>query len=189
MTSLLRIYLVRGVVALAWAAAFSAVSDSLTLPAVVLLIVYPLIDVVSSLLDAHADPGSWARKLQLFNTALSSLAALALGLAAGRGAGAVLFSFGVWAIVSGCAQLTVAIRRRSPELGRQWPMLIAGTLSMLAGVSYLPAALADQPALDMLILYTAAGGTFFVVQAATLARRQHRRALRSEAGDAKEASR
>lgn len=189
MTSLPRIYLVRGVVALAWAAAFSAVSNSLTLPAVVLLIVYPLIDAVASLLDAHADPGTSARKLQLFNTALSGLAALALGLAAVHGAGAVLFTFGVWASVSGGAQLAVAVRRRSPELSRQWPMLIAGTLSVIAGVSYLPAAFADHPALSMLILYTTAGGISFVVQAATLARRQHRRAALAEPQDAEEAAR
>ena len=177
MSPLLRIYLVRGLVAIAWAAVFAAVSDSLTPVTVVLLIVYPLIDVVASLLDAREDPGTPARKLQIFNTTLSALAALALGLAAGSGIGAVLFAFGVWAIVSGIAQFTVAIRRRSPELGRQWPMLIAGALSVIAGASYLPDALGDAPVLTMLIVYTAAGGVFFVLQAVSLAWRQRRRTV------------
>ncbi|MCO1594547.1 DUF308 domain-containing protein [Micromonospora sp. RHAY321] len=179
MPSLLRVYLVRGLVAIAWAAGFSAVTDSLSATAVVLLVTYPLIDVVASLLDAREDPGTPARKLQIFNTALSALAALALGLTAISGIGAVLFTFGVWAIVSGVAQFTVAIRRHGPELGRQWPMLIAGALSVIAGATYLPAALGGEPSLSMLILYTAAGGVFFVLQAVSLAWRQRRRAVRA----------
>ncbi|MFI6235478.1 DUF308 domain-containing protein [Micromonospora sp. NPDC050784] len=179
MSPLLRIYLVRGLVAIGWAAGFSAVGDSLTATAVVLLIAYPLIDVVASLLDAREDPGTPARQLQIFNTTLSAVAALALGLAAVSGVGAVLFTFGVWAIVSGVAQFTVAVRRNSPELGRQWPMLIAGALSVIAGATYLPAALGAEPSLSMLILYTAAGGVFFVLQAATLAWRLRQRTVRA----------
>ncbi|MDG4781999.1 DUF308 domain-containing protein [Micromonospora sp. WMMD961] len=178
MSPLFRIYLVRGLVAIAWAAGFSTVSDSLTAITVVLLIAYPLIDVVASLLDAREDPGTPARTLQIFNTTLSALAALALGLAASSGIGAVLFTFGVWAIVSGVAQFTVAIRRNSPELGRQWPMLIAGALSVIAGATYLPAALGAEPSLSMLVVYTAAGGVFFVLQAASLAWRQRRQTVR-----------
>jgi uncharacterized membrane protein HdeD (DUF308 family) len=115
-----------------------------------------------------------AAKPLLVVAALSALAALALGLAAVGGVGAVLFVFGVWAIVSGIAQFSVAIRRSSTDRGRQWPMLIAGALSVIAGASYLPAALGGAPALTMLIVYTAAGGVFFVLQAASLAWRQRR---------------
>ncbi|MEU6207813.1 DUF308 domain-containing protein [Micromonospora musae] len=174
MPALLRIYLIRGLIAIGWAAGFAAVHDSLSTPTVVLLIAYPLIDVVASLLDAREDPVTPARKLQVFNIALSALAALGLGLSAVGGIGAVLFTFGVWAIVSGVAQVTVALRRRTPELGRQWPMLIAGVLSVIAGATYLPAAVGMGPSLDMLILYTAAGGTFFVLQAISLAWRRRR---------------
>ncbi|MEU5565396.1 DUF308 domain-containing protein [Micromonospora musae] len=174
MPALLRIYLTRGLIAIGWAAGFAAVRDSLSAPTVLLLIIYPLIDVVGSLLDAREDPGTPARKLQIFNIALSALATLGLGLSAIGGIGAVLFTFGVWAIVSGVAQFAVAVRRRGPELGRQWPMLIAGVLSVIAGVTYLPAAVGAGPSLSMLILYTAAGGTFFVLQAVSLAWRQRR---------------
>jgi uncharacterized membrane protein HdeD (DUF308 family) len=177
MSPLFRVYLVRGLVAIAWAAVFAAVSDSLTPVTVVLLVGYPLIDVVASLLDAREDPGTPARALQIFNTTLSALAALALGLGAISGIGAVLFAFGVWAIVSGIAQFTVAVRRRNTELGRQWPMLIAGALSVIAGATYLPAALGPDPGLSMLILYTAAGGVFFVLQAASLAWRHRRQTV------------
>jgi uncharacterized membrane protein HdeD (DUF308 family) len=117
----------------------------------------------------------------VFNTALSALTVLGLGLAAIGGVGAVLFLFGLWAIVSGAAQLTVALRRRSPELGRQWPMLIAGAFSVIAGFTYLPVALGDEPHLTSLIQYTAAGGAFFVIQAATLAWKARRRARVAQA--------
>jgi uncharacterized membrane protein HdeD (DUF308 family) len=178
MPSLIRIYLVRGLVAVAWAAAFSAVAHSLTAVTIVFLVIYPLIDVVASLLDAREDPGTPARTLQIFNTTLSTLAALGLGLATISGIGAVLFVFGIWAIVSGIAQFTVAVRRRT-ELGRQWPMLIAGALSVIAGATYLPAALGNTPGLSMLVLYTAAGGIFFVLQAAILVWRQRRQTVPS----------
>lgn len=174
MSVLLRVHLVRGLVAIAWAVGFSTVHDSLSAASVVLLVAYPLIDVVASLLDAREGSGTRARTLQLLNTALSALAAVALGVSAISGEAAVLFTFGVWAVVSGAAQFTVALRRRGSELGRQWPMLIAGALSAIAGATYLVAALGEHPGLNALITYTAAGGTFFVLQAATFAWRQRR---------------
>lgn len=173
MSSLRRIYLVRGLVALVWSGAFALLHTPLTGLVVALLVIYPLIDVVATLLDVRA--GTPGRTLQVFNTVLSGLAAVGLGVAAAAGGvGPVLFVFGVWAIVSGLAQLIVALRRRSPELGRQWPLLIAGTLSVIAGGSYIPVALGDSPSLVALIMYTAAGGTFFVVQAGILAWKSRR---------------
>ncbi|MEV6603201.1 DUF308 domain-containing protein [Kutzneria sp. NPDC051319] len=173
MSSLRRIYLVRGLVALVWSGAFALLHTPLTGLVVALLVIYPLIDVVATLLDVRA--GTPGRTLQVFNTVLSGLAAVGLGVAAAAGGvGPVLFVFGLWAIVSGLAQLVVALRRRSPELGRQWPLLIAGTLSVIAGGSYIPVALGDSPSLVALIMYTAAGGTFFVVQAGILAWKSRR---------------
>ena len=178
--SLRRIYFVRGLVALAWSVTFGFVHSPLTSLVVALLVIYPLIDVVATLLDVRA--GVTGRRLQVFNTVLSGMAAVGLGLAAVGGVGPVLFVFGLWAIVCGLAQLTVALRRRSPELGRQWPLLIAGTLSVIAGGSYLPVALGGNPSLVALIMYTAAGGGFFVIQAGILtwkARRVMDRAVHS----------
>ncbi|MFC4033300.1 DUF308 domain-containing protein [Streptomyces polygonati] len=174
MSNLLRIHLVRGLAAIAWAVGFATVRDSLSAASVVLLIAYPLIDVAASLLDARDASGTPARTLQLVNTALSAVAAVGLGVAAVSGQAAVLCAFGVWAVVSGAAQFTVALRRRGSELGGQWPMLIAGALSVIAGATYLVAAAGEHPDLDALITYTAAGGTFFVLQAAASAWRRRR---------------
>jgi hypothetical protein len=44
-------------------------------------------------------------------------------------------------------------------------MLLAGGVSIIAGVAYVIAAAGDHPRLNMLALYAAAGGTDFVVRA------------------------
>jgi hypothetical protein len=58
----LRVFLIRGVIAIVWAAVFVAAAGSLTtnvtVVAGVLLVLYPLIDAVATLIDARpsADP-------------------------------------------------------------------------------------------------------------------------------------
>ncbi|XVU28912.1 hypothetical protein ACQPZJ_18185 [Actinoplanes sp. CA-054009] len=174
MSPLFRIYLIRGLIAIAWSIAFATVQHDLTAVSVALLVLYPVIDVVASLADVREGRGTPARKLQIFNTSLSAATAVGLGLAAISGIGAVLFVFGLWAIVAGAAQVVVALSRRR-VLGWQWPSLLAGSFSVIAGATYLPVAVGDEPTLNMLVLYTAAGGTFFVLQSLLLAWRQRRR--------------
>ena len=167
--SLLKLYLVRGLLAVAWAAVFAGAHATLDTVAIVLLVAYPLIDAVSSLIDYRTMPNGSARRITAFNGVLSTLAAIAMGAAGGIGVPAALAVFGAWAIVSGAAQLIVGLRRRGPALGRQWPMLIAGGLSFLVGVSYVVQAAGDRPSLDVLAVYATGGGVFFIVQALLLA--------------------
>jgi uncharacterized membrane protein HdeD (DUF308 family) len=176
--SLLKLYLVRGLLAVAWAGIFAGAHATLDTLAIVLLVVYPLIDAASSLIDYRTMPNGSGRRVIAFNGMLSTLAAIAMGVAGGIGVAAALAVFGAWAIVSGAAQLIVGLRRRGPELGRQWPMLIAGGLSFLVGVSYVVRAAGDRASLDVLAVYATGGGVFFIVQALLLAwrSRQRRRA-------------
>jgi uncharacterized membrane protein HdeD (DUF308 family) len=174
--SKLQLFLIRGLVAIAWAAAFAAVSDSLTtgvtVGAGVLLVLYPLIDMVASLLDARTQRGS-ARRPLLANAAVSAVAAIALGVAATGTVADVFAVFGAWAALTGAAQLIVALRRRA-QLGNQWPLLLANGVSVIGGVAFIVAAVAaDNPNLSMLAIYAATGGTEFVIQAWLLARRTH----------------
>jgi uncharacterized membrane protein HdeD (DUF308 family) len=83
----------------------------------------------------------------------------------------VLAVFGAWAGISGAAQLVVALRRRA-LFGNQWPMLLAGGFSVVAGVAYTMASTMANPRLDMSVIYTATGGTGFLIQAWLLARRR-----------------
>jgi uncharacterized membrane protein HdeD (DUF308 family) len=147
-------------------------SDSLTTGVGVLLVLYPLIDAVASVIDARGQEGS-ARQLLELNAAVSVLAAVALGIAATGDKGDVLVVFGLWALLTGGAQLVLAIRRRM-LLGRQWPLLLAGAGSTIFGVAFLLMSGSDDPKLEMLALYAATGGVDFLIQAWLLARRTDR---------------
>ncbi|MEU0945584.1 DUF308 domain-containing protein [Streptomyces canus] len=167
-SSLLRLYLSRGILAVAWALAFAGAHEDLNAPAITLLVVYPLVDAVSSLIDYRATPNGSERRVTAFNGMLSTLAALAIGIAGADGVAAVLHVFGAWAVVSGAAQLTVGLRRRGPELGKQWPTLISGGLSFLVGITYNIQAGGDHPSLDVLSVYATGGGVWFILQALLL---------------------
>lgn len=81
----------------------------------------------------------------------------------------MLHVFGAWAVVSGAAQVVVGLRRRAPELGKQWPTLISGALSFLAGITYNVQAAGGNPSLDVLSVYATGGGAWFILQALLLA--------------------
>ena len=169
------IFLTRGVIAIVWAAVFVAAADDVTtdvsVGAGVLLVIYPLIDMVASLVDARRQHGS-ARQPLLINAAVSALAAVALGVAATGTVTDVFAVFGLWAGITGAAQLVVVLRRRA-QLGNQWPLLLANGVSVIGGVAFvLAAVVTDDPQLSMLAIYAATGGTEFVIQAWLLARRR-----------------
>jgi uncharacterized membrane protein HdeD (DUF308 family) len=170
----MQLFLIRGLVAIAWAAVFAAVSDSLTtgvtVAAGILVVIYPLIDVAGSLIDARTQRGS-ARRLLLAGAAVSAVAAAALAVAATGSVANVLAVFGVWAFLSGAAQLVVALRRRA-QLGKQLPLLLAGVGSVGFGIAFVMASTAADPMLTMLAFYAAGGGAEFVIQAWLLARRR-----------------
>jgi uncharacterized membrane protein HdeD (DUF308 family) len=172
----MQVFLVRGLIAILWAIAFGVVSDSLTTEvtagAAILLVLYPAIDSVGSLVDARTQHGS-ARRLLLGNAAFSAVAAVSLGVAATGSVADVFAVFGVWAVISGAAQLVVALWRRA-QLGWQWPMLLAGGVSVIGGVVFIASAARDNPRPSMLAVYAATGGIDFVIQAWLLARRRRR---------------
>lgn len=164
-----QLFITRGVIAIVWAAVFAAAAHSLTFGVGVLLVLYPLIDVVASLMDARGQDGS-ARQLLLGGAAVSALAAVALAVAATGSVSNVFAVFGVWAVLSGAAQFIVALRRRA-QLGRQWPMLAAGAVSVIVGVAFLVASTGNDPKLRMLAIYAATGGIDFLIEAWLLTRR------------------
>jgi uncharacterized membrane protein HdeD (DUF308 family) len=168
----LRLLLIRGFVAIAWAVVFAITSDSLTTGVGVLLVLYPLIDAVASVIDARGQQGS-ARQLLELNAGVSAVAAVALGIAATGDKGDVLAVFGVWAALTGGAQLVVAIRRRT-IFGTQWPLLLAGAGSTIFGIAFLVMSGSNDPKLRMIAVYAATGGAEFIIQAWLLARQTHR---------------
>ncbi|MEU1268606.1 DUF308 domain-containing protein [Streptomyces sp. NPDC005799] len=167
-SSLLRLYLGRGIVAVMWALVFAKSHEDVDALAVTMLVAYPLIDAVSSVIDHRATPDGSERRVIAFNGVLSTLAAIALGIAGAGGVVPVLHVFGAWAFVSGAAQVVVGVRRRGPELGKQWPTLVSGTLSFLVGITYNIQAAGDNPSLDVLAVYATGGGVWFILQALLL---------------------
>lgn len=167
-SSLLKLYLGRGVLAVVWALVFAGAHEHVDAVAITLLVVYPLIDAVSSLIDYRATPNGSERRVTAFNGVLSTLAAIAVGIAGAGGVAPVLHVFGAWAVVSGAAQVTVGLRRRGPELGQQWPTLISGGLSFVVGIFYNIQAAGHNPSLDVLSVYATGGGVWFILQAGLL---------------------
>lgn len=169
-------YLGRGILALAWALAFASAHNPLNTVAIILLIVYPLIDAGSSAIDYLAVPDGSERRVTVLNSILSTLAAIAVGIAGtAGGVAAVLGVFGTWATLSGAAQLAVGSYRRGPVLGKQWPTLISGGLSFLVGAFYVAQATGQSPSLDVLSVYATGGGIFFIAQAALLIWKSYRK--------------
>ena len=148
-----------------------SLTTTVSVGAAILLVVYPLIDAVSNLLDARNQQGP-ARRLLLANAAASTVVAVALAVAATASVTAVVAVFGIWAGVAGAAQLLVALRRRA-VMGKQWPMRLAGGVSVVFGIAFIVAAAAGHPMLKMVAVYAATGGVDFVIEAWLLARRRH----------------
>ena len=168
-SALRRLYFVRFAFAFVWALVMFGVAKDLNPLAVTLFVLYPLVDVAAAVVDARASRAAESPTLLYVNVAVSLLAAAGLAVAASSGIPAVLRVWGAWAVVAGLVQLGVGLSRRR-ALGGQWPMIISGGLSVLAGGSFLAAASADQPALTNAIGYAIPGAVFFLVAALRLGR-------------------
>jgi uncharacterized membrane protein HdeD (DUF308 family) len=177
-----QLYLARAVIAVIWAGLFAAALSStgtLTadseLPAfaVALLILYPIIDVVASLLDARTQQVTGnpsAVRAQLVNTAISTVAAVGLAVAAADGPASVLRVFGAWAVLTGLIQLALAITRLRRGTAGQWPMILSGAQSTLIGTSFVLAATKTEIPLGNLIGYPVGGAIYYLFSAFRLYR-------------------
>ncbi|OLF07668.1 hypothetical protein [Actinophytocola xanthii] len=166
--TLRRLYVVRFAFAVVWAALLFFTTSSLGPLGIALIVLYPLFDVAAAVVDARSSRRTCSPRGLYVNIAVSLLAAAALAVAAGSGVPAVLRVWGAWAVVAGLVQLTVALGRRT--WGGQWPMILSGGLSVLAGASFVVAAGAPDPTLASIAGYAAVGGIFFLVSAVRLGR-------------------
>jgi hypothetical protein len=166
--ALRRLYVVRFVFALAWAALLLLGGSELTLGVQLLLALYPAFDVAAAVVDARSARAAGPLKGLYANMAVSALAVVGVAVASTSGVADVLRVWGAWAIVSGLVQLLVGLARRS--MGGQWAMILSGGISVLAGASFLRGAAQDDPALTALAGYATLGGIFFLVSAVRLSR-------------------
>ena len=102
------------------------------------------------------------------NMGISLLAAAGVGIAASAGIPGILRVWGIWAIISGIIQLVVGVSRR--KMGGQWPMILSGAISTLAGTSFILQAARPGASLGTVAGYAVLGGIFFLVSALRLGR-------------------
>ncbi|WP_328993545.1 hypothetical protein OG394_04345 [Kribbella sp. NBC_01245] len=173
------VYLIRTVFSLIWVALVFTTSTSLvstdkpTVIAAVLLTIYPLWDAIATLIERRMAGVAATNRVGAVNVALGLAAAVGMLVAAFSTVGKTLLVFGVWALFSGAIQLVVAVRRRH-VVGAQWPMIISGGLSVLAGVTFAGMSTSATSGLSTVAGYSAFGAFWFLVSAIALTVRSRR---------------
>ncbi|MGW2718896.1 DUF308 domain-containing protein [Streptomyces sp. NPDC001492] len=179
LSGLRSLYLIRVAFSLIWVALVVTTSASLvstdrpTAIAAVLLVVYPLWDVVATLLERRTAGSGSTDRVGTANMAVGVATAVAMIIAVFSTVGTALLVFGIWALVSGAIQLVVAIRRRR-TVGAQWPMVISGGLSVLAGASFAAMSASATSSLSSVAGYSAFGAFWFLVSVIALSIRGRR---------------
>ena len=176
--ALKRYYFLRAGVSVAWILAAIAVGAGNPLASGLLLVAYPAWDALANALDARANGGFAANPPQTFNLVISLVVAGAVLLALQTAPPRVLTVFGVWAGFAGLLQLIAGVRRWR-AVGAQWPMVLSGAQSMLAGVFMIARSISGgghPPAAVEIAPYAAFGAFYFLVAGVALALKGRKRA-------------
>ncbi|WP_329386146.1 hypothetical protein [Streptomyces sp. NBC_01716] len=173
------LHLIRVAFSLIWVALVFSTSaklvsaDEPTVIAAVLLFVYPLWDAIATLLERRLAGTDSTDRVRTVNLGLGLAATAGMVVAAFSTIGTALLVFGVWALLAGALQLTVAIRRRR-TVGAQWPMAISGGQSVLAGAGIAAMSASETSSLSTVAGYSAFGAFWFLVSVIALTVRSRR---------------
>ncbi|MCV7344943.1 DUF308 domain-containing protein [Mycolicibacterium rhodesiae] len=177
-TWLERYYYARAAFSIAWVGAAVTLADSSTVVIATLLLIYPAWDAVANLIDGQRNGGLRRNPTQAVNSVVSVATTVAVAIALTSSMNAVFGVFGIWAAMSGLLQLSTGVRRWK-DAGGQWPMVISGIQSAVAGASFLvQAASTEVPHLTAIAPYAAFGAFYFLLSAVVLTV-GHRRRRRS----------
>jgi hypothetical protein len=163
-TSLRKLYIARVAFSLLWIALVLTVAKTNNTLATILFIIYPAWDAVATYFDIKANPPAANKTPQYINAGISILMAIAVTIALQSGIPEALMVFGVWAFLAGLIQLIIGLRRRKHFEG-QWPMIISGGQSMLAGVAIFAKAHIPNQGVATLAGYSAFGAFYFALAA------------------------
>jgi uncharacterized membrane protein HdeD (DUF308 family) len=178
--SLRTLYFVRFAFSVIWVVLVFALAASATAGSVpgaaagILLVVYPVWDAVATVVDIRASGAGGSKAPQLINIAFGVVAAVLMVILLPVGLAPAIAVFGAWASLSGIVQLILAIRRRR-ALGGQWPMIISGALSTVAGIVFIVTSSAPATGLTTLAGYSAFGAFWYLVGAVWLTVRSRSR--------------
>jgi hypothetical protein len=177
--SLRALYFVRAAFSVVWVALVFVLASHTTTGArptavaIVLLTIYPVWDAIATFFDVRATQSAPSHAAQYLGIAFGLVAAAGILIAIGSGLGPALVVFGAWASISGAVQLYLALVRRRP-VGGQWPMIISGGLSVLAGISFIVTSGAPKTSLTTIAGYSAFGAFWYLVGALLLTRAARR---------------
>ncbi|MCF0074178.1 hypothetical protein LZD49_27085 [Dyadobacter sp. CY261] len=167
--SLRKLYFMRAAFSIVWVILVAAFAKTNVTIATVLFIIYPAWDAFATFFDMKANPPASNKGPQFLNIAISITTTVAVIVALQNGIPQALIVFGVWAILTGLIQLILGLRRRK-QLGGQWPMIISGGQSMLAGGSFIAMANAPDSGITTLAGYAAFGAFYFILAAFRLSK-------------------
>ncbi|MGN8057670.1 DUF308 domain-containing protein [Pedobacter sp. 22163] len=165
--SLRKLYFSRAGFSILWVILVTALAKTNASIATVLFIIYPAWDVIATYFDIQANPANSNKTPQYVNAAISTLTTIAVILALQQGIPQAIMVFGAWAILAGLIQLILGLRRRK-ELGGQWPMILSGGQSMLAGGVFIATAHKPDQGIASLVGYAAFGAFYFILAAIRL---------------------
>lgn len=167
--SLRRLYFLRTAFSILWAILVSIFGKTNGPAASILFIIYPAWDVFSTWLDIKASPAHISKTPQYVNAVIGILTTTGVALTLQKGVPEALIIFGVWAIITGLIQLVLGLRRRK-QLGGQWPMILSGGQSMLAGTAFIFMAHSPSMGINSLAGYAAFGAFYFLIAAIRLSK-------------------
>ena len=161
------LYLLRVGFSVVWVAlvsvlASSAASGAPGALAGILLVCYPVSDVVATVYDLRANHMARARWPQQLNLVAGVAAAGGILVTLLASLAAAITVFGIWAIVSGTIMAVLAVRRRR-ALSGQWLMIISGAGSIFAGITFVGWTGASGTGLAVLAQYSAGGALWYLL--------------------------
>ncbi len=167
--SLQKLYFSRAGFSILWVVLVLSLAKTDTSIATILFIIYPAWDVIATFVDIQANPPETNKLPQYVNAFISIVTTVSVFVALQKGIPEALIVFGAWAILTGLIQLVLGLRRRK-LLGGQWPMIISGGQSMLAGISFIVMAHAPDQGITTLAGYAAFGAFYFLLSAFRLSK-------------------
>lgn len=164
-----RYYVRRALFSALWVALALTVGRAYPPLGIGLIVAYPAWDSLANYLDAKRNGGLRVNPTQMLNFAASAIVTLAVAIAAARDFHLAIAVIGIWATLSGILQLSTAVRRWRGS-GAQWPMILSGAQSALAGAFFVTKAADTAARLSVADVapYAAFGAIYFATSAAIL---------------------
>ncbi|UKT64285.1 hypothetical protein [Pedobacter mucosus] len=167
--SLRQLYFIRVAFSVVWVILIALFAKVSLLTASILLIIYPAWDIIGTFLDIRANSSNISKTPQYVNIVISSITTIAVFIALQKGVPEALMVFGVWAIGTGLIQLILGLNRKK-LLGGQWPMIISGGQSVIAGIFIFISANDPTKGIASLAGYSAFGAFYYLLAAIRLSK-------------------